>query len=61
MSIVWTAARVWLGIMWLQAGVAKIWGVENLRSYTTMAQELLALPLTVRQPIVGGDRFSTAS
>lgn len=29
MSIVWTAARVWLGIMWLQAGVAKIWGAEN--------------------------------
>jgi thiosulfate dehydrogenase (quinone) large subunit len=29
MSIVWTAARVWLGIMWLQAGVAKLWGAEN--------------------------------
>lgn len=29
MSIAWTAIRVWLGIMWLQAGVAKIWGSEN--------------------------------
>src|ERR1039458_2316978 len=29
MSVVWTAARVWLGIMWLQAGISKIWGAEN--------------------------------
>jgi thiosulfate dehydrogenase [quinone] large subunit len=28
-SLVWTAMRVWLGIMWLQAGIAKIWGAEN--------------------------------
>jgi len=28
-ALVWTAMRVWLGIMWLQAGVAKIWGAEN--------------------------------
>jgi thiosulfate dehydrogenase [quinone] large subunit len=28
-SLVWTAMRVWLGIMWLQAGVAKLWGAEN--------------------------------
>jgi thiosulfate dehydrogenase [quinone] large subunit len=25
----WTAMRVWLGIMWIQAGVAKLWGAEN--------------------------------
>jgi len=29
MAIVWTAARVWLGIMWMEAGVAKIFGAEN--------------------------------
>jgi thiosulfate dehydrogenase [quinone] large subunit len=29
MAIGWTAMRVWLGIMWLQAGVAKLWGAEN--------------------------------
>jgi thiosulfate dehydrogenase [quinone] large subunit len=29
MAIVWTAMRVWLGIMWIQAGVAKLWGAEN--------------------------------
>ena len=29
MSIGWTAVRVWLGIMWIQAGVAKVWGAEN--------------------------------
>jgi thiosulfate dehydrogenase (quinone) large subunit len=29
MAIVWTAIRVWLGIMWIQAGVAKLWGAEN--------------------------------
>ena len=29
MTLVWTAARVWLGIMWLQAGIAKIWGAES--------------------------------
>jgi thiosulfate dehydrogenase [quinone] large subunit len=28
-AIGWTAMRVWLGIMWLQAGVAKLWGSEN--------------------------------
>jgi thiosulfate dehydrogenase (quinone) large subunit len=25
----WTAVRVWLGIMWIQAGTAKLWGAEN--------------------------------
>ena len=29
MAIVWTAMRVWLGIMWIQAGVAKLWGAES--------------------------------
>src|ERR1700691_6619188 len=28
-AVVWTAARVWLGIMWIEAGVAKVWGAEN--------------------------------
>jgi len=26
---VWTAMRVWLGIMWIEAGVSKLWGAEN--------------------------------
>ena len=25
----WTAMRIWLGVMWIQAGVAKLWGAEN--------------------------------
>lgn len=29
LALGWTAMRVWLGIMWLQAGVAKLWGAEN--------------------------------
>jgi thiosulfate dehydrogenase [quinone] large subunit len=29
MAVAWTAMRVWLGIMWMQAGVAKLWGAEN--------------------------------
>ena len=29
MAVVWTAMRVWLGIMWIQAGVSKLWGAEN--------------------------------
>lgn len=29
MAVGWTALRVWLGIMWIQAGVAKLWGAEN--------------------------------
>lgn len=29
MAIGWTAMRVWLGVMWIQAGVAKLWGAEN--------------------------------
>ena len=28
-ALVWTAMRVWLGVMWIQAGVAKLWGAEN--------------------------------
>jgi thiosulfate dehydrogenase [quinone] large subunit len=27
-ALVWTAMRVWLGVMWIQAGVAKLWGAE---------------------------------
>jgi thiosulfate dehydrogenase (quinone) large subunit len=29
MAAGWTAMRVWLGIMWIQAGSAKLWGAEN--------------------------------
>jgi thiosulfate dehydrogenase [quinone] large subunit len=29
LAIGWTAMRVWLGIMWIQAGAAKLWGAEN--------------------------------
>jgi thiosulfate dehydrogenase [quinone] large subunit len=29
MAVAWTAMRVWLGIMWIQAGAAKIWGAES--------------------------------
>jgi thiosulfate dehydrogenase (quinone) large subunit len=29
MALGWTAMRVWLGAMWIQAGVAKLWGAEN--------------------------------
>jgi thiosulfate dehydrogenase [quinone] large subunit len=29
LALGWTAMRVWLGIMWLQAGTAKLWGAEN--------------------------------
>jgi thiosulfate dehydrogenase [quinone] large subunit len=25
----WTAMRIWLGIQWIQAGMAKLWGAEN--------------------------------
>jgi thiosulfate dehydrogenase [quinone] large subunit len=28
-AVVWLAMRVWLGIMWIQAGWAKLWGAEN--------------------------------
>jgi uncharacterized membrane protein YphA (DoxX/SURF4 family) len=29
MAVGWTAMRLWLGIMWIQAGAAKLWGKEN--------------------------------
>jgi thiosulfate dehydrogenase [quinone] large subunit len=29
MAVAWAAMRIWLGIMWIQAGVAKLWGAEN--------------------------------
>lgn len=29
MAFVWTAMRVWLGVMWVRAGWAKLWGAEN--------------------------------
>ena len=28
MAVAWTAMRIWLGVMWIQAGVAKLWGAE---------------------------------
>ena len=28
-ALVWTAMRIWLGVVWIQAGVAKLWGAEN--------------------------------
>jgi thiosulfate dehydrogenase (quinone) large subunit len=28
LAVAWTAMRVWLGIMWIQAGSAKLWGAE---------------------------------
>jgi thiosulfate dehydrogenase (quinone) large subunit len=28
-AVGWTAMRVWLGAMWIQAGSAKLWGAEN--------------------------------
>jgi thiosulfate dehydrogenase [quinone] large subunit len=28
-ALIWNAMRIWLGVMWLQAGIAKIWGAEN--------------------------------
>jgi thiosulfate dehydrogenase (quinone) large subunit len=28
-AIGWIAMRVWLGVMWIQAGIAKLWGAEN--------------------------------
>jgi hypothetical protein len=30
-ALAWTAMRVWLGVMWIQAGVAKIWGGRGRR------------------------------
>ena len=29
MALGWTAMRIWLGAMWIQAGTAKLWGAEN--------------------------------
>ena len=29
MAVIWTTMRVWLGAVWIQAGVAKLWGAEN--------------------------------
>jgi thiosulfate dehydrogenase [quinone] large subunit len=28
-AIVWTVMRIWLGVMWAQAGWAKLFGAEN--------------------------------
>ncbi|HTT60007.1 MAG TPA: DoxX family protein [Acidimicrobiales bacterium] len=29
LALGWTAMRIWLGVMWIQAGTAKLWGAEN--------------------------------
>jgi thiosulfate dehydrogenase [quinone] large subunit len=29
LAVLWTAARIWLGVEWIQAGRAKLWGAEN--------------------------------
>jgi thiosulfate dehydrogenase (quinone) large subunit len=28
-ALIWNGMRIWLGVMWLQAGIAKVWGAEN--------------------------------
>ena len=28
-ALAWTAMRVWLGVMWIQAGSSKLWGAES--------------------------------
>jgi len=28
-ALLWNAARIWLGVMWIQAGVSKLWGAES--------------------------------
>lgn len=28
-AVAWTAMRVWLGVMWIQAGSSKLWGAES--------------------------------
>ncbi len=30
MGVLWSALRIWLGAMWIEAGVAKLWGAENV-------------------------------
>jgi thiosulfate dehydrogenase [quinone] large subunit len=29
LAVLWAAARIWLGVEWIQAGWAKLWGAEN--------------------------------
>jgi thiosulfate dehydrogenase [quinone] large subunit len=29
LAVLWTVARIWLGVEWIQAGWAKLWGAEN--------------------------------
>ena len=29
LAVGWLAMRIWLGVMWIQAGSAKLWGAEN--------------------------------
>jgi thiosulfate dehydrogenase [quinone] large subunit len=29
-ALAWTAMRVWLGVMWIQAGSSKLWGAESV-------------------------------
>jgi thiosulfate dehydrogenase [quinone] large subunit len=29
MAVAWTAMRIWLGVMWIDAGTAKLWGAES--------------------------------
>jgi len=28
-ALIWNAMRIWLGVMWLQAGISKVWGAES--------------------------------
>jgi len=30
MALGWTAMRVWLGIMWIEDGAAKLWGADSV-------------------------------
>jgi hypothetical protein len=61
MSVTWTAMRVWLGIMWLQTGIAKIWGNERASFMHNGGAGVAGFASHGTPHTVGGDRSCTAS
>jgi len=54
-ALVWTAMRIWLGVMWLQAGIAKIWGNENSSFLHHNVPAWQASLRTASPPTAGGE------
>ena len=61
LALGWTAMRIWLGVMWIQAGTAKLWGAENPAFLHNNGAGVAGFAAHGVPPTAGGDPSCTLS